>query len=102
MFHSNDIRCYGFSYDEVEATIKQWNDEAEVVYEGGIVRASTIDDINGGIEYTDFAKVLKRILPELKIAENAITMYVDFGYIYPRRGVDVLVIDGIQEELDCE
>lgn len=97
MINHTDIKCYGFSYNEVEAIIHQWNIAAEVEYEGGVVLARIVDEINGDIEYTDFAEILVEIHPELYVSTDAITIYLDFGYIYPRNGAEVIVIEGIQE-----
>lgn len=97
MINHTEIKCYGFSYNEVEAIIHQWDTSAEVEYEGGVVRARTVDENNGGIEYTDFAEILVEIHPELYVSTDAIAMYLDFGYIYPRHGAEVVVIEGIQE-----
>ena len=92
MFNDSNVRCIGFCYAEVEDIIRQWNEKAEPVYEGAIVRAY-IDD-----EPYEFAEILNKIKPELNISPNAVSIYCEVGYIYTRRGIDVIVIDGIQEE----
>lgn len=96
MLDASKIRCYGFSYEEVEDIMYQWNPNCKPAYEGAIVLAY-VDD-----EQYDFAEILNQIRPELNISPNAVSIYCEVGYIYPRRGVDVVVIDGIQEELKNE
>ena len=34
----------------------------------------------------------------MSISPNAVSIYCEVGYIYTRRGIDIIVIDGIQEE----
>ena len=95
MFSSN-IRCVGFSYEEVEDIIREWNPKAEAKYVGAIVQVE-LDD-----ELIYFAGILNNVRPELNISPDAVSIYCEVGYIYTRRGIDVIVIDGIQEELDNE
>lgn len=92
MVDCSETRCFGFSYPEVETIIESWNKKAEPVYEGAIVQ------VDLGNERYDFAEILNDIHPCLHISPHAISIYTEIGYIYPRRGVDVIVIDGIQEE----
>ena len=87
------IKCYGFSYEEVEEIMYEWNPDCKPAYQGAIVQAY-IDD-----EPYDFAAILNKMKPELNISPNAVSIYCEVGYIYTRRGIDVIVIDGIQEEL---
>lgn len=96
MLDSSKIKCYGFSYEEAEDIMYQWNPNCKPAYEGAIVLAY-VDD-----EPHDFAEILSQIRPELNISPNAVSIYCEVGYIYPRHGVDVVVIDGIQEELENE
>lgn len=96
MIDCSETRCFGFSYKEVETMIEMWNKKAEPVYEGAIVQVDL-----GDYRY-DFAEILNDIRPCLHISPRAISIYAEAGYIYPRRGIDVIVIDGIQEELDSE
>ena len=90
------IKCYGFSYEEAEQIMYEWNPDCKPAYEGAIVRAY-VDD-----EPYDFAVILNKMKPELEIRSSAVSIYCEIGYIYTRRGIDVLVIDGIQEELGNE
>lgn len=92
MFSSN-IRCFGFYYEEVEDIIREWNPKAEAKYVGAIVQAELGDKL------TYFAEILNKMRPELHISPNAVSIYCEIGYIYTRRGIDVIVIDGIQEGL---
>ena len=92
MINSSNIRCFGFSYKEAEEIMAEWNPDCKPAYEGAIVRAY-IDD-----EPYDFAEILNKMRPELNISPNAVSIYCEVGYIYTRRGIDVIVIDGIQEE----
>lgn len=92
MIDSSEIRCFAFSYEEAEKIIKEWSTSAVPEYEGCTVRAS----VEG--EPFEFAEVLAKVRPDLGIKSTAITIYSEIGYIYPRRGADVIVIDGIQEE----
>ena len=46
-----------------------------------------------------YYEVLSKMRPELDISSNAVSIYCEVGYIYTRREVNVIVIDGIQEEL---
>lgn len=87
------IKCFGFFYEEAEEIMYEWNPDCKPTYEGAIVRAY-IDD-----EPYDFAMILNKMRPELNISPNAVSIYCEVGYIYTRRGIDVIVIDGIQEEL---
>lgn len=96
MINSSQIRTFGFSYEEVENMIYEWNLKAEAKYTGAIVQVK-IDD-----ELLYFAEILSKMRPELNISPNAVSIYCEVGYIYTRRGIDVIVIDGIQEELDNE
>lgn len=93
MINSSNIRCFGFSYEEAEEIMSEWNPDCKPAYEGAIVRAY-IDD-----EPYDFAEILNKMRPELNISPNAVSIYCEVGYIYTRRGIDIIVIDGIQEEL---
>ena len=93
MIDSSEIRCLAFSYEEAEEIIKEWTTRAKPVYEGCVVRAFV------GDEPFEFAEVLSEVRPDLSIKSTAITIYSEIGYIYPRRGADVIVIDGIQERL---
>lgn len=95
MFSSN-IQCFGFSYEEVEDIIREWNPKAEAKYVGAIVQAEL------GDELIYFAEILNKIRPELHISPNAVSIYCEIGYVYTRRGIDVIVIDGIQEGADNE
>lgn len=90
-----DINCLGLSYDEVENIVKEYGDNYAVQYQGGIVQVVNNDDDN---DVVDFAQLLNKVHSELNISPNALTVYLDFGYIYPRTGAEVIVIDGIQEE----
>lgn len=99
MINCTEITCYAFSYNEVEALIHLWDSDAEVIYEGGTVRAQTVDKVNGGVQYTEFAEILVNMRPELYVSTDAITVYLDFGYIYPRKGAEVIVVEGIQNVL---
>lgn len=92
MIDCSETRCFGFSYREVEMMIELWNKKAKPVYEGGIVQ------VDLGDKRYDFAEILDGMRPYLNISPHAISIYTEIGYIYPRRGVDVIVIDGIQEE----
>ena len=92
MVDCSETRCFGLSYAEVETMIEEWNIKAEPVYEGAIVQVECGDD-----RY-DFAKIFSDMYPHLNISPHAISIYAEVGYIYPRRGVDVIVIDGLQEE----
>lgn len=92
MINSSNIRCFGFSYEEAEEIMFKWNPDCKPAYEGAIVRAY-IDD-----EPYDFAEILNKMRPELNISPNAVSIYCEVGYIYTRRGIDVIVIDGIQKE----
>ena len=83
MVECSKIRCFGFSYEEVEDIIREWNSKAEAKYVGAIVQA----------------EILSKMRPELNISPNAVSIYCEVGYIYTRRGIDVIVIDGVQEEL---
>ena len=96
MFYDKNIKCIGFSYAEVEDIIHQWDEQAEPAYEGAIVRAY-VDD-----EPYDFAEILSQIKSELNISPTAIAIYCEIGYVYTRRGIDVIVINGIQEGADNE
>lgn len=87
-----DIRCIGFSYEEAEDIMSRWNKDCVPTYEGGIVSAS-IGDTQVG-----FAQVLSDVRPELEISPSAVSIYSDMGYIYTKRGIDVIVMDGIQRE----
>ena len=93
MLDSSKIRCYGFSYEEVEDIIREWSPKAEAKYVGAIVQVKL------GDELIYFAEVLSKMRPELDISPNAVSIYCEVGYIYTRREVNVIVIDGIQEEL---
>lgn len=95
MFSSN-IQCVGFSYEEVEDIVREWNPKAKAKYTGAIVQVE-LDD-----ELIYFAGILNNVRPELNISPDAVSIYCEVGYIYTRRGIDVIVIDGIQEELDNE
>lgn len=90
------VYCIGFNYTEVEDIIHQWNEQAKPAYEGAIVRAYIND------EPYDFAEIVSQIKPELNISPTAITIYCEIGYVYTRRDIDVIVIDGIQEETNNE
>lgn len=92
MINSSDIRCFGFSYEEVEDIIREWSPKAEAKYVGAIVQVKL------GDELIYFAEILSKVRPELNISPNAVSIYCEVGYIYARRGIDVIVIDGIQEE----
>ena len=96
MINNSNIRCFGFSYEEVEDIMYQWNPTCKPAYEGAIVMAYSDD------EQYDFAEILNQVKPELNISPNAVSIYCEVGYIYARRGVDVIVIDGIQKELENE
>ena len=96
MVDSSRIHTFGFTYEEVEDIVSQWNSDYQVTYEGAIVRAVCGKDI------IDFAEILSKMRPELNISPNAVSIYCEVGYIYSRRGIDVIVIDGIQEEYDNE
>lgn len=89
-----NTKCVGFSYDEVENIIKRYGENYSAKYTGGILQVVNNDNRD---EIIDFAVVLNKIHPELDISESALTIYLDFGYIYPRHGAEVIVIDGIQE-----
>lgn len=93
MVECSKIRCFGFSYEEVEDIIREWNSKAEAKYVGAIVQAEL------GDELVYFAEILSKMRPELNISPNAVSIYCEVGYIHTRRGIDVIVIDGIQEEL---
>lgn len=93
MLDSSKIKCFGFSYEEVEDIIREWSPKAEAKYVGAIVQVKL------GDELIYFAEVLSKMRPELDISPNAVSIYCEVGYIYTRRGVNVIVIDGIQEEL---
>lgn len=97
MLDSSKIRCYGFSYEEAEDIMYQWNPNCEPYYVGAIVRAYDDND-----NLHDFAEILSKIKPELNIRPDAVSIYCEVGYIYTHRDVDVIVIDGIQEELENE
>lgn len=92
MVDCSKIRCFGFSYEEVEDIIREWNYKAEAKYVGAIVQAEL------GDELVYFAEILSKMRPELNISPNAVSIYCEVGYIYTCRGIDVIVIDGIQEE----
>lgn len=89
-----NIRCIGFSYTEIEDIVKMYSDNYSAQYTGGIVQVVNEDDRN---EVLDFAFILNQVHPELNISPNALTIHLDFGYIYPRQGAEVIVVDGIQE-----
>lgn len=89
-----DIKCIGFSYSEVEDIVMAYDGNYSAQYTGGIVQVINNDDRN---EVLDFAFVLSKVRSELNISPNALTIYLDFGYIYPRQGAEVIVVDGIQE-----
>lgn len=93
MLDSSKIKCFGFSYEEVEDIIREWSPKAEAKYVGAIVQVEL------GDELIYFAEVLSKMRPELDISPNAVSIYCEVGYIYTRREVNVIVIDGIQEEL---
>lgn len=93
MVECSKICCFGFSYEEVEDIIREWSPKAEAKYVGAIVQVKL------GNELIYFAEVLSKMRPELDISPNAVSIYCEVGYIYTRRGVNVIVIDGIQEEL---
>ena len=93
MIECSKIRCFGFSYEEVEDIIREWNSKAEAKYVGAIVQAEL------GDELVYFAEILSKMRPELNISPNAVSIYCEVGYIHTRHGIDVIVIDGIQEEL---
>ena len=38
MVECSKIRCFGFSYEEVEDIIREWNSKAEAKYVGAIVQ----------------------------------------------------------------
>ena len=84
------IHCIGFSYAEVEDIVCQWNDKAEPLYEGAVVRA-----VLDGEPY-DFAEILNQVKPELNFSPDSIAIYCEIGYIYTHQGIDVVIIDGIQ------
>lgn len=92
MVGPENIRCFCFSYDEAEDIMHGWNEKCVPTYEGALVRGC-IDD-----EPYEFAYILNAVKPKLGISPTAISIYSDVGYIYPRRGINVIVIDGIQEE----
>lgn len=92
MIDSLEIRCVAFGYEEAEKIIKEWSTSAVPEYEGCTLRAF----MDG--EPFEFAEVLAKVRPDLGIKSTAITIYSEIGYIYPRRGADVIVIDGIQEK----
>lgn len=91
-----DIKCFTFSYQEVEDIMNQWNPNCIPEYEGVIVRAY-VDK-----EPYEFAAILSEMHPELGISKSAISIYTEAGYIYTKHGVDVVVIDGIQEGVENE
>lgn len=91
MFSSN-IKCLGFTYEEVEDIMKKWNSECIPTYEGAIVRAY----VNN--EPYEFATILNEVKPDFNISPDAVSIYCEVGYIHTRRGIDVVVIDGIQED----
>ena len=93
MIDCSKTRCFGFSYEEVEDIIREWNPKAEAKYVGAIVQVEL------GDELMYFAEILSKMRPELNISPNAVSIYCEIGYIYTHRGIDVIVIDGIQEEL---
>ena len=95
MFSSN-IQCFGFSYEEVEDIIREWNPKAEAKYVGAIVQAELSDEL------IYFAEILNKMRPELHISPNAVSIYCEIGYVYTKRGIDVIVIDGVQEGVDNE
>ena len=90
---ATDIYCMPFSYEDAEKVMKEWNHDCEPMYEGAIVRGC----VDG--EPYDFAYILNEVFPEMGISPNAVSIYCEVGYIYTRRGIDIIVIDGIQEEL---
>ena len=87
-----DIYCIPFSYEDAEKVMKEWNPDCEPMYEGAIVRGC----VDG--EPYDFAYILNEVFPEMGISPNAVSIYCEVGYIYTHRGIDIIVIDGIQEE----
>lgn len=91
----NSINCLGFSYDEIENIVQEYGNNYSARYQGGIVQVVNKNDMS---EVVDFAEVLNKVHSELNISPDALTVYLDFGYIYPRTGAEVIVIDGIQEE----
>lgn len=93
MLNFPNIKTLGFSYEEVEDIMYEWNPKSKSEYSGCVVRAETDEDVY------DFAYILSKVRPELGISPNAISIYLDCGYIYPRKGVDVIVVDGIQDSL---
>lgn len=90
-----NVNCLGLSYDEVEDIVQEYRDNYAAQYQGGIVQVVNNDNDN---DVVDFAQVLNKVHSEWNISPNALTIYLDFGYIYPRTGAEVIVIDGIQEE----
>lgn len=95
MIDCSEIRCFGFTYEEVEHIVAEYNCDLETKYTGGIVQMENKNDHND-IRY--FAEALSKMRPELNISPNSISIYTEIGYIYTRREIDVIVIDGIQEE----
>lgn len=93
MVDTSEIRCFGFSYREVEDIAQEWNPDSIVEYYGGTVNVKLSDE---EVKYS-FAKVLNRVRPELGIAPDALVIYCDIGYIYPSKEAEVLVVDGVQE-----
>ena len=45
MVECSKIRCFGFSYEEVEDIIREWNSKAEAKYVGAIVQVELGDEL---------------------------------------------------------
>ena len=82
MINCTEIKCYAFSYNVGEALIHLWDSDAEVIYEGGTVRAQTVDKVNGGVQYTEFAEILVNIRPELYVSTEGKNLEAGFNPKY--------------------
>lgn len=90
MISPDDIKCWAFSYDEVEGFLKKYYPNGIIEYDAGgqiwIQQGDTLD--------VPAVQVLHKVFPE--IPEDSICFYPEFGYIYTKPGADVIVIAGLQ------
>lgn len=89
-------RCFVFSPQEIEAIVKEYDENAEADYSGGRIIARVVGIAGRVIDELEIEEILSKMRPELSIGDKAEAIY-EQNYQAFREDSCVIVIDNVRE-----
>lgn len=88
------VHSFVLTEDDVNSIVKEFDEEATVSYEGGIVIVRSPKKVAGKPFEADFGELLTNLHPELGLGDYPVAIY-ECGNQCFARDAAVVVIDGI-------